>query len=95
MAGDGAGPRCMIPRIKNFIIAGYDQVAVDTVAAKMMGFDPLKLPFIKLASDDGLGCADLDEIELIGDDISQRKLAFPCFPQPCGVGGSTSPEKAN
>ena len=76
VAGDGAGPRCMIPRIKNFIIAGYDQVAVDTVAAKMMGFDPLKLPFIKLASDDGLGCADLDEIELIGNDISQENWHF-------------------
>ncbi|MHA1340687.1 MAG: DUF362 domain-containing protein [Promethearchaeota archaeon] len=65
VAGDGAGPRCMIPRIKNTIMAGYDQVAVDAVAAKIMGFEPMKLPFIKLAHEDGLGCGDIDQIEVI------------------------------
>ncbi|UYP47306.1 hypothetical protein NEF87_003591 [Candidatus Lokiarchaeum ossiferum] len=68
VAGDGAGPRCMMPRIKNYIMAGYDQVAVDAIAAKMMGFDPMKLPFIKLCHDAGLGCGDPDQIEIIGDE---------------------------
>ena len=68
VAGDGEGPRCMIPRVKNVIMAGYDQVAVDTVAASVMGFDPLKLPFIKLAHDEGLGCGDIDQIEIISDE---------------------------
>ena len=70
VCGDGAGPRTMIPRIKNYLLAGYDQVAVDTVVSKMLGFDPLKLPAIKLAHDEGLGCGDFDQIEIIGEDIS-------------------------
>ena len=53
VCGDGAGPRTMIPRIKNYIIAGYDQVAVDAVVARMFGFQPLDLPAIKLAHDEG------------------------------------------
>ncbi|MHA1753745.1 MAG: DUF362 domain-containing protein [Candidatus Helarchaeota archaeon] len=75
VAGDGEGPRCMIPRIKNIIMAGYDQVAVDAVAASIMGFDPLKLPFIKLAHDEGLGVGDIDQIEIITDDgIDYKKV---------------------
>lgn len=38
-AGDGPGPRCMEPHVKNFILASGDMVALDAVAAKMMGFD--------------------------------------------------------
>ena len=40
-AGDGPGPRCMMPYAKNVILASADQVAIDAVAAKLMGFDPL------------------------------------------------------
>ncbi|MHA1729454.1 MAG: DUF362 domain-containing protein [Promethearchaeota archaeon] len=81
VAGDGNGPRCMIPRIKNTIMAGYDQVAVDAVAAKIMGFEPLELPFIEMAHDEGLGCGDVDQIEIIGDngeevDISKINWKF-------------------
>ncbi len=76
VCGDGAGPRTMIPRIKNYILAGYDQVAVDTIVAKMMGFEPLNLPAIKLAHDEGLGCGDYDQIEIIGEDISQINWNF-------------------
>ena len=40
-AGDGPGPRCMMPHVKNVILASADQVAIDAVAAKLMGIDPL------------------------------------------------------
>ena len=66
-AGDGPGPRCMTPHVKNVILAGADQVAIDAVAAKLMGFDPLSIKFIRLAHDAGLGCGDPREIEIIGD----------------------------
>ncbi len=67
-AGDGPGPRCMIPHVKNVILASADQVAIDAVAASLMGFDPLSdIKFIRLAHDLGLGCGDLDEIEIVGD----------------------------
>ena len=31
-AGDGPGPRCMTPHVKNVILASADQVAIDAVA---------------------------------------------------------------
>ncbi|MFX1554127.1 MAG: DUF362 domain-containing protein [Promethearchaeota archaeon] len=76
VCGDGAGPRTMIPRIKNYILAGYDQVAIDTIVAKIMGFDPLKLPAIRMAHEEGLGCGDIDQIEIIGEDISNINWNF-------------------
>jgi uncharacterized protein (DUF362 family) len=66
-AGDGPGPRCMIPRVKNVILASSDQVAIDAVAATMMGFDPLSIRYIRLAHERGLGCGDPRQIEIVGD----------------------------
>jgi uncharacterized protein (DUF362 family) len=76
VCGDGAGPRTMIPRIKNYLLAGYDQVAVDAVVAKMLGFEPLNLPAIKLAHDEGLGCGDFESIDIIGEDVSNINWNF-------------------
>jgi hypothetical protein len=67
-AGDGPGPRCMIPNVKNVILASKDQVAIDAVAAKLMGFDPLKdIKFIRIAHEKQLGCGDTRDIEIVGD----------------------------
>jgi len=66
-AGDGPGPRCMMPHVKNVILASADQVAIDAVAAKLMGFDPMQIKFIRMAHDLGLGCGDPREIEIAGD----------------------------
>ncbi len=77
-AGDGPGPRCMIPHVKNVILASSDQVAIDAVAAKLMGFDPLKdIKFIRLAHELGLGCGDINDIEIVGDvDALNEKWDF-------------------
>ena len=67
-AGDGPGPRCMDPYVKNVLLASSDQVAIDAVAARLMGFDPLSdCKYIRLAHDLGLGCGDTREIEIVGD----------------------------
>jgi uncharacterized protein (DUF362 family) len=66
-AGDGPGPRCMNPHVKSVILASADQVAIDAVAAKLMGMDPLSIKYIRLAHDLGLGCGDPHEIEIVGD----------------------------
>ncbi len=75
-AGTGAGPRMIRPVIKNVILASADQVAIDAVAAKLMGFDPLGIKYIRLAHNQGLGCGDPREIELVGDDVSGQNWAF-------------------
>ncbi len=69
-AGDGPGPRCMRPYEKNIILASADQVAIDAVSAKLMGFDPMKIKYIRLATEEGLGVGNPSEIEIVGDDIS-------------------------
>jgi len=66
-AGDGPGPRCMVPHTKDVILASDDQVAIDAVAARLMGFDPLSIKFIRLAHEKGLGVGDPAEIEIVGD----------------------------
>ena len=67
-AGDGPGPRCMVPHVKNVLLASSDQVAIDAMAAKLMGFDPLRdLKFVRLAHDLGLGCGDVRDIQVVGD----------------------------
>jgi len=75
-AGNGPGPRTMIPVIKDYMLASADQTAIDAVAAKMMGFDPMTLEFIKVAHDDGLGVGDPRDIEIVGDDISKESWGF-------------------
>jgi uncharacterized protein (DUF362 family) len=75
-AGDGPGPRCMVPHVKNYVLASGDMVAIDAIAAKMMGFDPLSLKFIRLAHEVGLGCGDPREIDIVGEDISGVNFKF-------------------
>lgn len=75
-AGDGPGPRCMRPHVKNMILASTDQVAIDAISAKMMGFDPMSLDFIRLAHEAGLGVGRPEEIEVVGEDISGVNWGF-------------------
>ena len=72
-AGDGPGPRCMVPHVKNVILASADQVAIDAVAAKLMGIDPLSIRYIRLAHELGLGVGDPAEIEIVGDADAARE----------------------
>ncbi|MBU1355840.1 MAG: DUF362 domain-containing protein [Candidatus Edwardsbacteria bacterium] len=75
-AGNGPGPRTMYPVIKDYMLASSDPVAIDAVAAKMMGFDPMKIDYIRLAHERGLGCGRPEELELVGDDISGESWNF-------------------
>lgn len=77
-AGDGPGPRCMMPHVKNVLLASADQVAIDATAAKMMGMDPLRdLKYVRLAHEMGLGCGDPSQIEIVGDvDAAQENWHF-------------------
>ena len=76
VCGDGAGPRTMKPRIGNILLASGDSVAVDSIAAKIMGFDPMSIPYIRMCHERELGTGDPQEIEMIGDDVSGIDLHF-------------------
>lgn len=76
VCGNGPGPRTMIPVEKDYLLASSDQVAIDAVSAKMMGFDPLSIKYIRMAHEDGLGIGDVREIEVVGEDISTVNFGF-------------------
>lgn len=78
VCGNGAGPRTMDPFNGNLILASEDQVAIDAVAAKIMGFDPLKIDYIKMAHDTGLGIGDIGQIEISGNLENCKNIDF-CF----------------
>jgi uncharacterized protein (DUF362 family) len=67
-AGDGPGPRAMRWHEKDVILASADQVAIDALSAKLQGFDPLSIPFIRIAHEMELGVGDPDQIEIVGED---------------------------
>jgi hypothetical protein len=75
-AGNGPGPRLMQPVVKDVILASADQVAIDAVAAKLMGFEPLEIDYIRLAHEQGLGVGDVAEVELVGDDVGGENWGF-------------------
>jgi hypothetical protein len=66
----------MKPEQKNVIIASGDQVAIDAVAAKLMGFNPMDIQYINLAHNAGLGVGDPAEIEIVGADITNESWDF-------------------
>ncbi len=64
------------PIEKNVILASADQVAIDAVAARMMGFDPLSIPYLRMCHERGLGVADPRDIEIRGEDIEGVDFGF-------------------
>ncbi len=76
-AGEGPGPRAMIPHVKNTIMASSDPVAIDAMSAKIMGIDPLRVRFIRHAHERGLGVGNPKEIKIIGDaDVANENWHF-------------------
>ena len=75
MEGDGPGSTGT-PVDMKIAVAGTDPVACDAVMASMMGFDPLSVGHLYLANEHGLGVADLDKIECVGEDINLHTRRF-------------------
>ena len=72
-AGDGPGPRAMRWHEKDILLASADQVAIDAVSAKLQGFDPMDIRFIRHAHELGLGVGDPRQIQIVGYDIEQEQ----------------------
>jgi len=71
-AGDGPGPRAMRWHEKDILLASADQVAIDAVSARLQGFDPMAIRFIRRAHEAGLGIGDPQQIRIVGYDIDQE-----------------------
>lgn len=64
----------------NVVLAGADALAVDSVGAALMGFDPDKILHLRLCADRGLGEFDLSRIRIVGERLEDLKRPFkPSF----------------
>jgi uncharacterized protein (DUF362 family) len=78
VALEGDGPNLPPGKAKplNLIIAGEDGLAVDLVCSLIMGIDPSSVKHLMLAKEKGLGIADLDEIDIVGEPIDEVASQF-------------------
>jgi uncharacterized protein (DUF362 family) len=56
-----------IPFDMGLVIMGDNQVAFDAVCCHIIGLDPLEVPHIRMAHENGFGPVDLDSIDIVGD----------------------------
>jgi hypothetical protein len=71
-AGDGPGPRAMRWHEKDILLASADQVAIDAVSAKLQGFDPMSIRFLRRSHELEMGIGDPGQIKVVGYDIEQE-----------------------
>jgi len=60
----------------DLIIAGEDPVAVDRIGSAIIGYNPDKVKYLEFAEEKGLGTANLDNIEIIGESIGDVYYKF-------------------
>ncbi len=59
------------------ILAGRDVVALDTVGALVMGYDPRAIPYLQLGAQSGVGITDIGHIQVVGVPVAQARRDFP------------------
>lgn len=64
---EGNGPASTELRFVGKIIAADNAVAMDATVSRIMGLEPLAVPVIRYAVEKGLGSADVENIEIIGE----------------------------
>jgi len=77
---EGNGPGSGDPRRIGVIIAGCDPVAVDVIAAQVLGVPPERLPLIRAAAAAGLGETRPDRIRVLGaplESVEVRDFRLP------------------
>ncbi len=70
IAMEGEGPSAGHPRKVGLILASRDSVALDAVASKIIGFNPLDIFTTYYAHQRGLGTGKIKEIEILGEKIN-------------------------
>jgi uncharacterized protein (DUF362 family) len=61
----------------NILVGGTDTLAVDTVCARIFGYGVDEVGHLREARDMGLGCAEIDEIEVAGEPLDRFKKKYP------------------
>ena len=76
IAMEGLGPTDGDPVEMDLIIAGKDPVAVDAVTSAVMGFENPEFGCVEAAVKSGVGTADLNKIEVVGEPIAKVQRRF-------------------
>ncbi|MFH1334964.1 MAG: DUF362 domain-containing protein [Candidatus Zixiibacteriota bacterium] len=77
---DGDGPSAGDPRYAGLLLAGTDAVALDMVAAKIMGFKDGEIDTTAVAQKRNLGAKSFEQIEIKGENLNT--LLLPKFVLP-------------
>jgi len=65
-AMEGNGPVGGTPVDARIAMASLDPLAMDTLATKLMGFDPGRIMYLSSMAQAGMGQGDLDKVEVLG-----------------------------
>jgi ferredoxin len=83
IAMEGEGPAAGSLRRLGVILTSQDAVAMDVVATKIIGLNPMDIYTTRYSDERGLGIGDLQNIEVIGDRIDD--VTIPDFKPPSSV----------
>ncbi len=78
---EGHGPLAGSPRQIGVLILGSDGMAVDRVACEIVGADYDRMPIFKANEELNAGVSRLEDIDIIGDEISQYMIKDFRFPE--------------
>jgi len=76
IAMEGNGPTGGTPVDTRLALASLDPLAMDTLATKLMGFDPSQIMYLAAFAEAGMGQGDLDKIEVLGTPPEQCQHHF-------------------
>lgn len=80
MAMEGEGPGNGSLRNLGVVLASHDTVALDAVATKIIGLNPMDVLTTRYAFERGLGIGDLPDIDLVGESIDNVAVSDYKFP---------------
>jgi uncharacterized protein (DUF362 family) len=87
-AMQGSGPENGDPLDWRVALAGVDPLAVDSLTARLMGFDPAEIGYLSYCQQLGIGLSEPDQIEVLGnvepETVRRRFCPHPSYPQQRG-----------
>jgi len=75
-AMEGNGPGDGTPFDSRVVLASRDALAADTIAARVMGFDPRRILYLTAMTEAGMGQGEVEKINVIGTPLDQCLYKF-------------------
>ncbi len=73
---EGNGPSWGTPFDSRIAIASLDALAADTLATKIMGFDPKRVLYLSAMTEAGMGQGEIERINVLGTPLNQCLYNF-------------------